>query len=236
MLTTLSILGRRLGVAVLSLIVTLLAVAPLAAPAASMQDITQSVVVIEEHNNIGQGSMGAGVIIAEHNGVVRIVTAAHVLAWTGLYTVRFFGGEVVDLKPSAFTTLRGGHDLAVGDVPNVHGQYPVASLADTSSAVQKATVIGHPLGHEWTATSVTRLGYLDESGPAYTLGNVNHGDSGGGVFNERGELVGILTSMATVDLADGSATNVRSGITEDVAYVWMLLARLRPLTEVVAAH
>lgn len=117
----------------------------------------------------------------------------------------------VEEEPSAIHistafALYGKKDLALLRVSNprsipTHG---IAILADESPAQGEAvSVMGHPIGLYWTYMTGTVAAYRDNlegvgiddfTGPFMQLEiPVYHGHSGGGAFNDRGELIGIAS-------------------------------------------
>lgn len=101
------------------------------------------------------------------------------------------------------------HDLAllkvnkVEDVPNHH----VAPIAASAPLIgEKLSIYGHVVGMTWTYTQGLVSAYREENfrpvesdgkrGPYMQVaGEVFKGNSGGGAFNDRGELVGIASFM-----------------------------------------
>jgi S1-C subfamily serine protease len=101
------------------------------------------------------------------------------------------------------------HDLAllkvnkIKDVPNHH----VAPIAASAPLIgEKLSIYGHVVGMTWTYTQGLVSAYREENfrpvesdgkrGPYMQVaGEVFKGNSGGGAFNDRGELVGIASFM-----------------------------------------
>ena len=138
--------------------------------------------------NDGQGS---GMII----GPGMVLTAYHVVRGLGLPDIRFLdgqtkGGKVIWSDPT--------RDLALVKV-NIPEGYPVASLdCGEPSAGEQVIAVGHPLGLEWVLVS----GYLpppnSERNGQISLGlPLGQGASGGPVFNEQGQVIGITLSILT---------------------------------------
>ncbi len=172
------------------------------------QKVNTSVVVIKtserEILEVGQerpvtiSGLGSGVLISE-DGLV--LTAAHVVQTADVVVVEFATGEklrarVITSEPSA--------DLAliklVVEPPDVH----VATLGDSEEANvgDEVFVIGAPLGINHTLTvghiSARRRPNTIQSG--FRLGEffqtdaaINQGNSGGPMFNMRGEVIGVVS-------------------------------------------
>lgn len=117
-------------------------------------------------------------------------------------------------EPKAVHTLRvvkhdKAHDLAllVVDDPKDVPAHHVASLADNTPAVGETVhVMGHVTGLYWTYTRGLVAAYREENfrpvekrgkkGPFMQIaGEVFRGNSGGGAFNDNGELVGLASFM-----------------------------------------
>ena len=110
-------------------------------------------------------------------------------------------GRVLALLPT--------HDLAlvqvIGDIPGEHG---IAPLAKEIVVGEPCHVVGGPDDFYWThsdgivaAWRETFPGLVDDSstlmGPFIQISAaVYYGNSGGGVFNDKGELIGIVSFMA----------------------------------------
>lgn len=136
----------------------------------------------------------------------RVITAAHCLddSSTGMWVatesslaeenaVMFFP-EVVDVP----------HDLAVLQSNAVlEGAHPAAVSSYSPNRGEVVIVVGHPAGLGWTMTTgivshPKRYGmaFPNQGNDMYYLQHqapIHPGNSGGGVFNENGELVAIVS-------------------------------------------
>ncbi len=124
------------------------------------------------------------------------------------------------------------YDLAVLEVKNsqvlMKSSAVEADIADsnTVSVLEKAIAIGNPEGSGISAT----VGYINVDSEYITMtasdskttmelrvirtdAAVNHGNSGGGLFNSRGELIGIVNAK----MADDSIDNIGYAIPSNVA-------------------
>ncbi len=166
----------------------------------SVVEITTEVVVYGTFNQsyVGSGA-GSGVIVSEDG---YIVTNHHVIDDASSITVKTVDGEsyeatlvgsdaetdlaVLKVEASGLTaaTIGSSGDLAVGD-------YVMA--------------IGNPLGHLGGSVSDGIISALSREitieGETMTLlqtnAAVNPGNSGGGLFNENGELVGVVNAKSS---------------------------------------
>jgi len=148
-------------------------------------------------------------------------------------TVYLSGQEYTDYAIEA--KYVGGsmlYDLAVLEVKNsetlMKSPAVAADIADSNlvSVLERAIAIGNPEGHGISAT----VGYVNVDSEYITMtasdskttmelrvirtdAAVNHGNSGGGLFNSRGELIGIVNAK----MADDSIDNIGYAIPSNVA-------------------
>lgn len=136
----------------------------------------------------GEGH-GSGMII----GPGLVLTAYHAVRGNRRPDVRFFSGQsttghVIWSAP--------GRDLALVEVDVPEG-HPVASIyCDDLAQGQPITVVGHPMQSEWVAvrghlpkTEVSHDRYVSLGLP------IGRGASGGPVFNNDGQVVGIILNI-----------------------------------------
>jgi hypothetical protein len=106
----------------------------------------------------------------------------------------FHAGRVMSLNPD--------HDLALVQALNVP-LHKVARLADKRPAVgEHIFTMGHPIGLYWSFMEGLVSAYHDHFAPTEDTQPllqismpIFHGNSGGGVFNSFGELVGVVSFM-----------------------------------------
>ena len=147
---------------------------------------------------------GSGVIIAE-NGY--IITNNHVIENAQKIDVTLRNGQHYDAKLIATDAKT---DVAVIKIEA--GGLTFANLGDSGALVvgEPAIVIGNPLGQlGGTVTSgiISALdravGFQEDDGTTKTMNllqtdaSINSGNSGGGLFNQYGELVGIVVAKST---------------------------------------
>ncbi len=144
---------------------------------------------------------GSGVCVYAGNGEGVFLTARH------LYNERFRSVQrMVNVK--ANITMKDGRVFQVHETVehpkadlcamffSYSGQAPPYVGIDGNTPVQKTKVwkVGYPALPNRTAPLDTRTGYIngmDRMGLAFT-NYIRPGDSGGGLFTEKGQLVGIL--------------------------------------------
>ena len=147
---------------------------------------------------VSQGtSLGSGVIISDDG---YIVTNNHVVSGATDCTVTLYNGEKI---PATLVGTDPNSDLAVIKIDKNDLEY--ATLADSSQLVlgEETIVIGNPLGQGITCTNgiisstekeVTISGYTINV--IQTNAAINSGNSGGGLFNMNGNLIGIVNSKS----------------------------------------
>ena len=146
-----------------------------------------------------QRSVGSGVVVSKDGD---IMTAAHVVHTADQILVKFVDGTVVPAKVASSVS---GADVALIEVEKLP---PVASVAvlgdsDKTEPGEPAIVIGAPFGIEHSL-SVGHVSGL-QTRPVIAGGislkviqvdaAINHGNSGGPLFNEKGELIGIVSHI-----------------------------------------
>lgn len=150
---------------------------------------------MQQYINKGAGS---GVIIS---GDGYIVTNSHVIEDSEKITITLKNGKSY---PATLVGRDAETDLAIlkisatGLTPAVYGDSSKINVGDI------AVVIGNPLGELGGSVTAGIVSALDRSikisGKTMTLlqtdASVNPGNSGGGLFNQRGELVGIVVAKS----------------------------------------
>jgi S1-C subfamily serine protease len=223
-------LGRSAIGTILALTASL--VAPAAALAADRATDGAVVVLAQTATDTG---FGAGTIVAMNGDVIRILTANHV-ATHGALRVRFDNGV---LFPAHIVSQFPGHDLAVIEAkvdPLLAGTLHPASVAAPLS-YEPVHIWGSGVnGPAFETASIDAVGAELPDGPAngrYALGcNTCHqGDSGGGVFDARGDLVGVYVGYFVMD--EGARISVAQLPSADA----LSFARTRStVANVAAAH
>jgi len=179
---------------------------------ALFKKVSSSVVVIETMERrysvespgeeVSSASVGTGVIVSEDG---LILTAAHVVHVADEVTVKLMDGRKV--KASVLGSVDSA-DVAVIKMDLVPRDISVAKLGDSDKAAtgDEVFVIGTPHGIEHTLTvghisgrriidtmtsQMVPIEYLQ------TDAAVNPGNSGGPMFNMKGEVVGIVSHILT---------------------------------------
>jgi S1-C subfamily serine protease len=149
---------------------------------------------------VSSGGLGSGFLISADG---QIVTAAHVVQVADEVSVRFVTGDVVRAKivasdPTADVALIKAESVPAGIEPVVLGD------SDTARVGDEVFVIGAPFGiaHSLTAGHVSGrrtpsqlFGGFEQVEILQTDAAINQGNSGGPMFNLRGEAIGIVSHI-----------------------------------------
>ncbi len=150
-------------------------------------------------------SAGSGVIVANSDSSYYIVTNHHVIKDASSFQIVSYNN---DISSSYEATLIGGSplsDIAVLKV-KTSDTLTIASFIDDASKINVGTdviAIGNPLGilggtvTKGIVSALQREVYIDEIGYMnliQTDAAINSGNSGGALFNTKGELIGIVNS------------------------------------------
>jgi S1-C subfamily serine protease len=147
------------------------------------------------------GEIGSGVLVTQDG---KVVTASHVVHGMDDITVEFLGQDAVRARMIGF---QPGADLALLQLDVVPANPPVAAMIADSDGVgvgDPVFIIGAPYGltyslssgiisARWKANTVNREFPLAEF--FQTDSTINTGNSGGPMFNAKGEVIGIVSHM-----------------------------------------
>jgi S1-C subfamily serine protease len=151
---------------------------------------------------VSSAGLASGVLIS-HDG--KVLTAAHVVQAVDKVFVEFADGQsvtahVVSSAPSADIALLQLDSVPQGASPAKLGNSDKVEVAD------EVFVVGAPYGLPQTLT----VGHISgRSAPKDSIANmppweffqtdaaINHGNSGGPMFNTKGEVIGIVTNLLT---------------------------------------
>lgn len=147
--------------------------------------------------------VGSGVIIKREGNVYSILTAAHVVKSNGaVYTIMTTDGEKHQLDNQTIQPLPKNIDLAVVKFTS-NKTYPVAKIGNSNQTVEGSSV--YAAGFPAPTQAITQPVYSFKDGKVIANSlkefengygmvyscNTLPGMSGGGIFNENGELVAI---------------------------------------------
>jgi len=144
----------------------------------------------------GQGS---GIIVGDR----WILTNYHVISGVSTGIAAFNDGRELNILGVAAADESA--DLAIVQTAEDIGELPVA-IGDSSrmNKGDRVYAISSPLGIQNTVSEGLISNYTTEGGTRYFQINapIDHGSSGGGLFNEYGELIGITASGIEKTIAD----------------------------------
>ena len=172
---------------------------------AVFEKVNPSVVVIRAKGRevtgtglVGFTEVGSGVLISADG---KVMTAAHVTQALDDVTVEFIGGETVRARTVAEEPAA---DLELLQLERVPAGAKVATLGDSNTVRvgDPVLIVGAPYGlshamsagwvsARWPANSVYRAMPLAEF--LQTNATINTGNSGGPMFNMKGEVIGIVS-------------------------------------------
>jgi hypothetical protein len=189
------------------LIATLAAVAATSgtafAAAGPTREAAGAVVVVADSGH--DRGMGSGTIVARFGNRIRVLTARHVANYGALSL------ELGDLAtvPAHVLSYIPNHDLAIveADVePAIAAELHVAPIARAQRS-ETVHVWGSGVGGPAYETgSVDTVGELPDGPARGRIGidcdTCHQGDSGGGVFDNRGNLVGVYIGFFTYETGD----------------------------------
>jgi serine protease Do len=209
MTRTVSAIRRGLGLSLAALFVFALAMGPVPAGAQTVREVFEkvspSVVVIRARGRdvtaSGQtrfAETGSGVLISADG---KVMTAAHVVHAMDEISVEFLGGDTV---PARVVSSEPAADLSLLQLDRVPPGAKVATMADSSTmhVGDQVIVVGAPYGlshslsvgyisARWPPNSVYKTMPLAEF--FQTDATINTGNSGGPMFNMKGEVIGIVS-------------------------------------------
>lgn len=222
----------------------LVALGMLAAPDAGAQSlrdvfrqVNASVVLIEARG--GATSTPAGEPLAAEEGVGsgvlisadgKVLTAAHVVQGADEITVRFTTGDPVSARVVASAPFA---DIALLQLAQVPAGVTVAAFGDSDALEigDQIFTIGAPYGANhslavgWVSARRQPVSVYEDATALEVFQtdlSVYEGNSGGPLFNLRGEVVGIVTHVLA---KDGTATGPSFSVTGNVARKLMLEQR-----------
>jgi S1-C subfamily serine protease len=170
------------------------------------------------HEEMPTASFGAGTLLQANADGYLFVTARHVLDGTAWSTARTGSRALIAMSSGTWgvADVVARHrtlDLLLLWVPRTKGSatfvQPVAKATVPPSEGENVFVIGHPEGLRFTLSTgiISRMhgSTIQMSAP------VSPGNSGGPVFDERGNLLGVVTSMVDKQ-GDPNAENLNFAV------------------------
>lgn len=131
----------------------------------------------------------------------HILTVAHGLtmcrdSFESNLTVTFFGDS--KKHPAKILRYNRYHDVAVLQVPSAMARQPLQLATSDPIPGSRSLTIGHPESIYWSVSegvaNFSRTWYYDPPRKVVQyVGPVNHGNSGGPIFNDQGEVIGAMS-------------------------------------------
>jgi S1-C subfamily serine protease len=142
--------------------------------------------------------LGSGVVVSADG---QIMTAAHVVQAVNKVMVEFANGEEV---PASVVTLDKDSDVALVKLVWLPKNLKVATLgnSDLTSIGEQVMVIGAPLGlsHSLSSGHISGRQSSGQMSDDFEIDEffqtdaaINHGNSGGPMFNMKGEVIGLVS-------------------------------------------
>ncbi len=163
---------------------------------------------------------GSGVIVSQDG---YIVTNNHVIADAETITVTLSDGTAYEAKLIGADETT---DLALIKIEATGLQPAVIGESETLKRGQTAIIIGNPLGYLEGSVSAGVISGLDrtlnfsDGSTIYhmiqTDASVNPGNSGGGLFNDRGQLVGIVSAKTSATSIEGLGFAIPSEVFKEI--------------------
>jgi S1-C subfamily serine protease len=169
----------------------------------------------------GATVLGSGVVASIRDGVAYIVTNRHVIDPQSDFLQSFqpeSAGDI-EIKLIGQNARRGkvqwvapdGIDLAIVSVamPAMHIEAADCSRVDPLQIGERVFAIGNPFGFGWTQTpgEISQLRVQKKAARlvelVQTSAAINQGNSGGGLYDHDGKLIGITTWSSDKRVAEG---------------------------------
>jgi len=167
-------------------------------------------IYVAEEESIGAGDphtftsnmgLGSGVLIRED----MVLTASHVVANAEDIMVQFFDGESISAETYRISRIADVAVIKLNRIP-AHPKVAVIGNSDETRIGEEVFVVGAPMGLPFSLSRGVISGRHSEN-KLTSDGNmleffqtdaaINTGNSGGPMFNYRGEVIGIVSSILT---------------------------------------
>ncbi len=176
----------------------------------SVQQVQSFFGGVQEREN---KSVGSGIIIAQNDSELLVITNNHVVQQNQALTVSFIDEESVEAQVKGIDAAK---DLAVVAVDlsdikeSTKEKIKVASVgnSDNLKVGEPVVAIGNALGYGQSVTSgiISAMGRQLNGIDAeliQTDAAINPGNSGGALLNANGEVIGINTAKVATDTVEG---------------------------------
>lgn len=178
----------------------------------------------DPYDKVETGGLGTGVLVSETG---EIITAAHVVANASQIEIVYKDGTT---SSATIQNVSKSGDVALLLANTVSKTAKIAVLGDSDkmSIGDNVFIIGFPMGLEYSLSKGIISGiHKDKSKFGKGLGMeffqtdaaINTGNSGGPMFNDKGEVVGIISSILSRSGGfEGVGFASTSNLTEDLLF------------------
>lgn len=200
--------------------------------AAAAQNLLSATVVIQAEARNGHIQTGAGVIVSDDGVSLRIVSAGHIFRESTDGHVGFYvqGSGLCCVLSIQEVHLDTTDDLAVVTVAKPAGlDDSAASLSKAAPSLgEKLTITGNPNGKLFVASSGTVVSTgVAKYGFAFDCDTCGPGDSGGGIFNAQGQLIGVLLGVTSFTNSQGQVVLLNASFGVPASAILNFLAEVR---------
>jgi serine protease Do len=172
-----------------------------------------------EGQKVMMAGLGSGVLISEDG---KIMTAAHVIQTADRLVVQFDDGDKIPAKVLSSNSMA---DVALVQLEWMPKNYTIAKVGDSDKAKvgDQVIIVGAPYGISQSLT----VGYIsgkrkEEKATSDMMGiellqtdaSINQGNSGGPMFNLKGEIIGIVSHILS---RSGGFEGIGFAITSNLA-------------------
>ncbi len=166
---------------------------------AQLDEAKKNIVRITAYKPDNVVETGSGIIAWSHkDGTCLIITALHVVDETEKLEVMFYGDRTTILPAQRIEKIDRDKDftaIIVKNVQNAEELKPLKIVSDTTvKEMDKVYTIGHPGESEWYSSSGEIRKSEDILYFAFTGESIEQGNSGGGLFDDQSNLIGIVMS------------------------------------------
>lgn len=170
-----------------------------------VNEVKNGVVLIENKISESKGGIGTGFILNDN----QIVTNLHVVDGSGVITV--YSNETQKKYKAVIVYKDAIADIAILRLydwdmfeANEHPTNLTLGDSDETKVGDKVVVIGHPWGLTWTVSQgiLSAKDRRPGSNPRYLYqvdANLFQGNSGGPIFNEKGQVICVSTLMLAME-------------------------------------
>jgi len=171
---------------------------------AVVEILTEEKVLInngDTNQTMTTGGLGSGFMISEK----QLITAAHVVQVAEKLSIKFYDGEEI---PANVISSFGSTDIALVELLYPRKNAVIVKLGDSNKAKigDRVFIVGAPFGLSHSFSSGYVSGFkrnIQDKNPftkseyIQTDAAINTGNSGGPMFNLKGEVIGVVSNILT---------------------------------------